>query len=489
MLRIVRLSGALLFLYVAVSVMILRHLDAGIMPRAIEGEYLVLVSPASVSDIQLTELRLELERQLKSRLTSSYYGVFEEIPYVQELNWADASIGILHIQVHTTVPSEILLKVLPSILKYDSVEQNQWLSPIEPIEETPRFETAWNFFRPLQLPLNDPEFSKQWGLFNYGQKDALGQVGLSGADIGLYRMMMSNLELTNKTRVAVVDSGVAQGHPDLQSGLFKNLAEIPANNLDDDLNGYVDDVNGWNSMLSNGNVEDDLGHGTHCAGIIAASQNNKLGVSGINAMTEVIPIRTMNGKQSGSMLSLVNAFQYVKAIRARVVNVSWGTAKDSEVLRRIFSSMESEKILVVAAAGNDGVDLDRAPVFPASYLYANIVTVGASDNKDGLAQFSGSTVLSSNYGQKTVHLVAPGRQILSTFLRDDYKFLSGTSMAAPYVAGAAAALWSYDPSLTSDQVKSLLIRNTDVNPMLQGKTVSGGRLSLYKAMKELAHLP
>jgi thermitase len=329
--------------------------------------------------------------------------------------------------------------------------------------------------RPATTP-NDPGFGHLWGLNNTGQTG-----GLSDADIDAPEAWAASGD-TSGVVVAVIDTGVDISHPDLAANIWTNPGEIPGNGVDDDGNGYVDDVNGWDFLHGDATVFDAADgeqHGTHVAGTIAAVRGNGLGVAGVS-QARIMPLKFL-GPDGGSTADAVRAIDYAIRMGARVTNNSWGGGASSQALSDAISRADAAGVLFVAAAGNGGADgigddLDVQPVYPAAYRHANVVSVAATDSRDLLASFS-------NYGAGTVHLGAPGVSIVSTVPGGAYKSLSGTSMAAPHVAGAAAHVLAGVPSLSPGQVRDRLLATTDPVLSLSGRTVSGGRLNLDGAVR------
>ena len=275
--------------------------------------------------------------------------------------------------------------------------------------------------------------------------------------------------------VALVDSGIEYTHPDLKNNLWLNTREIPKNGKDDDGNGIVDDIYGFNSISEDGQVFDELGHGTHCAGIIGAEGDNSLGVSGVNWQVKLMALKFMNDSGVGTTQDAIEAIEYALKMKAegvniRVINSSWGGYFHSQALENVIRAANDAGILFVAAAGNFGSNNDSNPIYPASYQIDNIISVGAIDKEGNLASFS-------NYGESSVDLAAPGVEILSTEKGNTYSFRSGTSMAAPYVSGVAALLAAKEPILTAGQLKSRLLNTTKTLATLDTLVRTAGMIS------------
>lgn len=274
--------------------------------------------------------------------------------------------------------------------------------------------------------------------------------------------------------VAVIDSGVDITHPQLRSRLAVNSKEIPGNGIDDDENGFVDDVHGWDFDEDQPIVSDSAGHGTHVAGIILA-EHGASAVQGIAPMAKLLPLDFMNADGQGNIGDAILAIQYAADQGARVINASWGGAPCSQTLSRTIADLETRGILFIAAAGNSGVDLEQLPEYPAAFVIPNQITVGASTARDYTAGFS-------NFSYRLVHLFAPGASILSTYPGNRVASLSGTSMAAPFVAGAAALLMSAHPTASVSQIRSALLDSVDAGPFA---ATTRGRLNIPRALDSI----
>ena len=309
---------------------------------------------------------------------------------------------------------------------------------------------------------------------------------LSDSLWGLQRIMAqtawTNFPITGPAVVvADIDTGVNYGHPDLAASMWRNPAETPGNGVDDDGNGYVDDVYGIDTVNRDSDPMDDNGHGTHVAGTIAATGNNGIGIVGVNAQARVLACKFLDETGTGSDADAIACFNYVVALKKRGVNLrvtsnSWGSPRSGSVPQALQSAIDAAGaagILNVFAAGNEGTNTDVAPFDPASLPLDHIVSVAASDGTDNRPPFS-------NYGPTSVDLAAPGVSILSTY-GNGYAYLSGTSMAAPHVAGSASFLFAVRPALNVSDVKALLLGNVDRLGNWSGIVSSGGRLNLFGA--------
>ena len=318
---------------------------------------------------------------------------------------------------------------------------------------------------------NDRFFGDQWGLRNVGHYG-----GKPGADISAPAAW--DVTTGGNVTVAVVDTGVSYKHPDLIGNAWNNPGE-PVNGQDDDGDGFDDDVHGADFFNSDSNPEDDGGHGTHVAGIIGAQGNNGIGTTGVSWDVNVMALKFLDENGEGNTADAANAIDYAVAHGARVINASWGGPAFSQALYGAVKRAGERGALVVAAAGNEGQNADVKPDYPAAYDLANVISVAATDRTDRLLDFS-------NYGAKSVDLGAPGDDVTSTVptIADPsgYAAFSGTSMAAPFVSGAAALYLSKFPQAGVDQVKGALLSTGDRLPTLAGKTVTGARLNVARAI-------
>ena len=291
--------------------------------------------------------------------------------------------------------------------------------------------------------------------------------------------------------VADIDTGVMYTHPDLAANMWHNPGEIAGNGIDDDHNGYVDDVFGIDTVNHDANPMDDNGHGTHTAGTIAAVGNNGIGVVGVNWNAKILACKFLNAAGSGSDAGAIECFNYLIALKQRGENIrvssnSWGAYRGSSISQALKNAVDAAGnagILNVFAAGNDAANTDNTPFDPASFPSSSVVSVAASDQSDNRAGFS-------NYGATSVDLAAPGVSILSTVTSGTgYDYLSGTSMAGPHVAGVAALLASLDATLSVDNLKVVLMQNVDVLPQWAGVVASGGRLNASRAANAVVPVP
>ena len=293
--------------------------------------------------------------------------------------------------------------------------------------------------------------------------------------------------------VGVIDTGINYDHPDLidnlwtnpgESGLDANGNDKRSNGIDDDGNGYVDDFRGWDFAENDNDPLDDHGHGTHCAGSIGASGNNGEGIAGLNWEVSLVGLRFITARGEGDEGDAIEAIEYATMMGFDLTSNSWGgdgQLVEDDPLYKAIAAAGAAGHLFIAASGNDGRDTDRRPTFPASYDLENIISVGASDRRDRMTGFS-------NYGATTVDIIAPGSNVYSTTKRGwfgrQYQNMSGTSMAAPIVAGAAALILSEFPDESPAEVKSRILNGVDRINAGKGKLSTEGRLNVFKALTQ-----
>lgn len=316
---------------------------------------------------------------------------------------------------------------------------------------------------------NDPRFDSQWGLHNTGQNG-----GFADADIDAPEAWTKSTGI-RRVIVAVLDSGIDYNHNDLKANMWINQGEIGGNGLDDDGNGYVDDLHGINTLIGDGDPMDDDGHGTHVAGIIGAVGNNGTGLSGVCWHCSLMAIKFLDEEGDGWLSNELEGIEYAVNHGADIINGSFGTYDASRVEENAIRAAQSAGLLFVFSSGNDGLNDDQTRHYPSAYDVDNIVSVSASTRRDELASWS-------NYGPGSVDLAAPGASILSTIPGNGYGAYSGTSMAAPHVAGTAALMKSHNSSLSWVQIKNRLLSSCDPGPSFSGKVVSGGRLNANNAL-------
>lgn len=287
---------------------------------------------------------------------------------------------------------------------------------------------------------------------------------------------------SNSQIVVVIDTGVDYTHPDLVDNMWQNPSEVAGNGVDDDNNGYIDDIFGVNTITNTGNPMDDAGHGTHVAGIIGAKGNNNRGIAGVSWNSKIIGAKFLDSSGSGSTANAIKAINYATALKRAgrnitVTNNSWGGAGYSAALASAISDASSAGILFVAAAGNNASNNDTTPQYPANYTSANVITVASVDSTSSLSSFS-------NYGEQTVHIAAPGSGIASTMRNNTYVYMSGTSMAAPQVAGVVLlAQARCNGTLPMTLLRSAVVNTGTVHAPLAGKVASASVLNAAEAVR------
>jgi subtilisin family serine protease len=279
--------------------------------------------------------------------------------------------------------------------------------------------------------------------------------------------------------VAVIDTGVDSSHPDLKDSLWINQKELNGKKgVDDDGNGYVDDINGWDFVTASGKIVDQHGHGTHVAGIISASGKGDDGYSGICPGARIMSLRYYSEKASGqeNLKNTIRGIEYAINNGARIINYSGGGAEFSQPEFKALQAAERKGILVSAAAGNERSNADEKLYYPAAYPLTNILSVAAINQAGQMPAFS-------NWGTARVHVAAPGASILSTVPGGGYGFMSGTSQATAFVSGVGAMLLSVNPSLSFTKLKINIESSVRKLPQLIGKTRTGGLVNLVAALE------
>ena len=356
---------------------------------------------------------------------------------------------------HLILPDKVNAKTM-----LERLQRNPLVEVVEP-----------NYLVSTNVLPNDPSLSSLWGLHNTGQSS-----GTLDADIDAPEAWDIETGATANVLVAVIDTGVDYNHNDLKANMWINPGEIAGNNIDDDGNGYIDDVYGYDFVNNDGDPFDDNSHGTHVAGTIAARGNDGIGISGVSWGAKIMALKFLSSSGSGTTADAVEAVLYASAMGARISNNSWGGGGYSLALEDAIRTAHEANSLFVAAAGNSNSDNDLSAHYPSSYDLPNILAVAATDHNDLRASFS-------SYGATTVDLAAPGVSIYSTTPGQSYGYKSGTSMATPHVAGAAAVVLAHSPELGAEGVMALLMDTVDPLTSLAGLTQSGGRLNLNQALR------
>ncbi len=325
--------------------------------------------------------------------------------------------------------------------------------------------------------IDDQFYGKQWGLKNTGSNTGswLPWAGKAGMDINAEKAWT----ITKGSRdviVAVIDTGVDYNHKDLNSNMWINeLEKNGAKGVDDDGNGYIDDIYGYDFANKDGNPYDDHSHGTHCAGVIGAS-HDRIGVRGVMSDVQIMALKFLTKEGGGESIDSIYAINYAITNGAHVLSNSWGGGERSIALEDAIKAANDANITFVVAAGNSSRDNDYYDTWPANYDIPNVISVASMAGSGNKSYFS-------NYGATTVHLFAPGSNIYSTVRDNQYKSMSGTSMAAPFVSGIAGLLKSVDPSITPEEMRARMIESSVYNSSLRG-SIAKGRVDAYRTLRK-----
>lgn len=328
---------------------------------------------------------------------------------------------------------------------------------------------------------DDPEFVQQYALHNTRNPKLNSDIDAPTA---------WDIKSDAKTVVAIIDTGIDYAHPDLKKNIWTNKNEIPNNKVDDDANGYADDVYGWNFVDNNAEVMDDNNHGTFTAGIIGAKGNNGIGIAGVNWSARLLPLKVLDRSGTGSVANLILAIQYAIEKGANISNIGAGVAAESQALNEAITRATQLGHIVVAAAGNKTSNNDQTKFYPASINTTNVISVAASNQDGELANFS-------NYGVNSVDLVAPGLGIFSTIIstkkmetyETGYGVASGTSFAAAYVSGVLSLAMELNPKVSPADLKNLLLLSSSASGALTDKVASGAILNAEKLLAAVQAAP
>ncbi len=323
----------------------------------------------------------------------------------------------------------------------------------------------------LQAP-NDPSYGQLWGLHNVGQT-VNADPGIANADINAPEAWAITTGSASVV-IADIDSGVNYNHPDLAANAWLNPGEIAGNGIDDDGNGRIDDMRGFDFFNNDADPMDDNGHGTHTAGTFAGVANNGVGVVGVTWSCKVMALKFLSGTGSGATTGAIGAINYAVQKGVKVSNNSWGGGAFSQPLFDAIAASRAINHVFVAAAGNDGLNTDITVSYPQGYAIDNIISGAASDNNDARASFS-------NYGATSVDLAAPGVNTYSTYLTT-YAYLNGTSMATPHVTGVVALVQTLSPTWTYTQVRDRILQTVRPAAAFSGITTTGGVLDAFAAV-------
>ena len=408
------------------------NLYASTQVEAVPGEYIVRLKN-NYSTSQKSQIKESLRSYIKSEIPSQNIVVIKRPSFEND----------------------------KSVIK--TLSMNEMVDVVEP-----------NYIYHMSRLPNDPMIDQLWGLRNIGQKDSEGQLGVAGVDTNVEKAWDIQTG-SKKILVAVIDTGIDYNHPDLKDNVWTN--EVEANGkpgIDDDNNGVIDDIHGYNAITNSGDPLDDQGHGSHCSGTIGAKGNDGKGIVGVNWDVSIMGVKFLDKNGSGTLENALKAIDYATKMGAKVQSNSWGGGGFSQTLLDAIKRSNDAGALFVAAAGNEYNNNDTNPTYPATYAVDNIIAVAAIDNKGNKADFS-------NFGRKTVHIGAPGVNIYSS-TGGAYDSWSGTSMATPHVSGVAALLWANEENLTAAEIKQRLTATARPIAGLRGKTRTGAMVDAYAAL-------
>jgi subtilisin family serine protease len=387
-----------------------------------------------------------------------------------------SALGATEVKAFKEVPGLAVLQFLDPILPQSSGvrERIPLMGKIKNLQSTGLFEYVEpDWLLSVNLEPEDAAYNdgRLWGLKNDGSNG-----GELNADINVSEAW--NYTTGDKSVVVgVIDTGIRYTHQDLAENMWKNPNEIAGDGVDNDNNGYVDDVYGFNTLDASGDPFDDNGHGTHCAGTIGAASNNGFDHVGVAWSTQLMALKFLDSSGTGSLSGAMECIEYAIANGVDIINASYGGGGFSQAMSDLIAAAGEAGVLFVAAAGNESNDNDVSPSYPASYSATNVISVAAINRSDIIAGFS-------NFGVYSVDLAAPGAEIFSATADSDssYGVYSGTSMAAPHVAGVAALIKSYYPGVSIGEMRNRIIDTVRKIPDLQSLTASGGTLDALNAL-------
>lgn len=331
---------------------------------------------------------------------------------------------------------------------------------------------------------NDPKFGDLWGLVNTGDNEPAGGRGNSspsgsaGADVNA----LAAWDITKgskSVKIAVIDTGVDYNHPDLRNNMWVNEAELNGQpGVDDDGNGYVDDIHGYDFANNDGDPMDGNGHGTHCSGTIAAEHDNGIGIAGVMAHAQIVAVKFLTDAGSGTTADAIKAVDYATTLNVDLMSNSWGGGGASQALQEAIERARDAGIVFTAAAGNSATNNNSRPHYPSNYDVENVISVAAHNYADTLASFS-------CYGSETVHVAAPGRNILSTVPNNGYDVFSGTSMATPHVSGVIGLYLAEYGRSDLSELRNNLMSSSVYQRAYGKKTIGGGRVDAYNFLNHV----
>ncbi len=366
--------------------------------------------------------------------------------------------------------STYLVKLNKKIKVIDAVEYLKGTKDV--IYAEPNF-----VFKKIGNKSSDPMQGELWALNNSGQvvEGIKGKVGIDISASEAWKVSKGSKEIV----IAVLDTGIDYNHPDLKSNMWVNKSEANGQpGVDDDGNGFIDDIHGFNFVKNNGKPMDDNGHGSHCAGTIGAKHGNGVGIKGVMQKVSLMALKFLDESGSGTTDQAISAINYAVKMKVDIMSNSWGGGAASLALEEAISRAEKAGIYFVAAAGNTGLNNDNYAHYPSSYELDNIIAVGAHDSQDQISVFS-------CYGKSSVDLMAPGSHILSTTPNNSYANFSGTSMATPHVSASIGLYLALNgKSQNYKNVKEKLLKSSVYSEAYAYKSLSGGRLNVYNFLTD-----
>jgi thermitase len=419
------------------------------------------------------ELIIKFKRGIQKNSSQALKSVGAEIVETVKLSY-----GNVHIARYNSNEKSLdaILKRLENDPNVEYVEPNFIYKLIEPVKSV-NINQLINPIQVMNYTPNDPRYGQLWGLENSGRNDPSGTVGISGADINAVRAW-GITKGSRAIKIAVIDTGVDYNHPDLVGNMWVNTAEkngLPG--VDDDGNGYVDDIHGYDFANDDGDPMDGNNHGTHCAGTIGAVHNNGIGVAGVMADVEIVGIKFLTDTGSGSTINAIKSIDYATKLNVDIMSNSWGGGARSEALQEAIQRASDAGIVFTAAAGNSRSNNDSSPHYPSNYSVENVISVAAHTAQDNLASFS-------SYGKRTVHIAAPGHNIVSTVAGNGYASFSGTSMATPHVSGGLGLLLAQSGRLSHSDLRNRLMETSVPVSAYRSKVIKGGRMDVYNLLTD-----
>ena len=381
---------------------------------------------------------------------------------------------VLSVENKSSANMEMVQQQLIADPRIDYAEPNYLYRIVRPI----RTVILDDILAPLEsdtpYTLNDPKFSQLWGLRNDGTNGVLGG-GVAGADIDALRAW-SVERGSHQVKIAIIDTGIDYNHPDLQDNLWVNMEEQNGTEgVDDDGNGYIDDIYGYDFANRDADPLDGHSHGTHCAGTIGAVHNNNAGVAGVMADVTLMGVKVFTDGGSGSTENAILGIDYAMRMGVDLMSNSWGGGPFSQALLDSITRASEQGIIFTAAAGNSTSNNDSSTFYPANYDVPNVVAVASHTSSDRLSSFS-------SYGRTMVDIAAPGSDILSTTKNGKYGTMSGTSMATPHVSGVLGLLIAHEGRIPHQVMRERLLATSQPVRAYRRKVASGGRINAYNLL-------